>query len=512
MNQTQTEAPQTVRLAAEDNVVVALSDVAEGAAVDSGAVVAKAAVPAGHKIATAEIAEGESVRKYGQVIGFASTAIHPGEHVHVHNVTVRDFARDYAFGADRRAFELLPEAERATFMGIRRADGRVGTRNRIAVIATSNCAATVVNRIAEAFKGDALADFPNVDEVFPVSHGQGCGMNPSPESIVNLERCLIGYARHPNVAGFILVGLGCEDVQPATLARRYGIEDGPLARSFLIQEVGGSIATTKAGIEAIRAMLPIANAAVREPVPVSELVIALQCGGSDGYSGITANPGLGVAADLLVRNGATVILGETTEIYGAEHLLTRRAVSTEVGEKLVAKIHWWEDHFKRFGGEMNNNPSTGNKKGGLTTILEKSLGAVVKGGTSDLTKVFDYAEPVSGPGLIFMDGPGYDNASTTGMVAGGANVVCFTTGRGSVVGWKPAPTIKLASNSTMYRHMEDDMDINCGVVLDGTASLQELGEDIYRTILAVASGEKTKSEEFGFGDSEFAPWRHGAVT
>ena len=505
-------APRIVRLSADDNVVVALADLPVGAEVESGGVVAAAEIPAGHKVATAAIAEGEAIRKYGQIIGFASTAIAPGEHVHVHNVTVKDFARDYAFGVDRRTLEPVPESERSTFLGFRRADGRVGTRNRIAVIATVGCAATVANRIAKAFEGDALKDFPNVEEVFPVAHDQGCGMNPSPESMVNLERCLVGYAHHPNVAGFVLVGLGCEDIQPETLVKRYGIVDGPMSRCFSIQEVGGSVATTEAGIAAIRAMLPEANKATREPVPVSELVIALQCGGSDGYSGITANPGLGAAADLLVRHGATVILGETTEIYGAEHLLTRRAVSPAVGEKLVDKIHWWEDHLARQGGEMNNNPSTGNKKGGLTTILEKSLGAVVKGGTSELRAVFDYAEPVKGPGLVFMDGPGYDSASTTGMVAGGANVVCFTTGRGSVVGWKPAPTIKLASNSTMYRHMEDDMDINCGVVLDGAATVQELGESIFRTIIDVASGGQTKSETFGFGDNEFAPWRHGAVT
>jgi altronate hydrolase len=239
--------------------------------------------------------------------------------------------------------------------------------------------------------------------------------------------------------------------------------------------------------------------------------VALQCGGSDGYSGISANTALGAASDLVVAQGGTVILSESPETYGAEHLLTRRAVSREVGEKLVGVMKWWEDYTAREGAEMNANPSPGNKAGGLTTILEKSLGAMAKAGTTNLVDVVGYAEPVTAKGFVFMDTPGYDPVGATGQVAGGANLMCFTTGRGSVFGCKPAPSLKLATNSTMFRHMEEDMDINCGTVLEGTESVAECGERIFRHMLATASGAPTKSEALGFGDAEFAPWVLGAT-
>jgi len=258
-------------------------------------------------------------------------------------------------------------------------------------------------------------------------------------------------------------------------------------------------------------MLPEANKANRRPVPVSRLIVGLECGGSDAYSGITANPALGAAADLLVKQGGTVVLGETPEIYGAEHLLTRRAADADVARRLLERIRWWEDYTSRHGGQMDNNPSPGNKAGGLTTIFEKSLGAAAKGGTTRLNEVYEYAEPVTAKGLVFMDTPGYDPASVTGMVAGGANIVCFTTGRGSVFGCKPVPSVKLATTTALYRRMEDDMDINCGKALDGRATIDELGERIFQFIIRTASGRRTKSEELGLGGDEFVPWHIGAV-
>jgi len=258
-------------------------------------------------------------------------------------------------------------------------------------------------------------------------------------------------------------------------------------------------------------MLPEANRVKREPVSAEHLTLALQCGGSDAYSGITANPSLGAAVDLLVRHRGTAILSETPEIYGAEHLLTRRAVSREVGEKLIERIRWWEAYTERNGGEMNNNPSPGNKAGGLTTILEKSLGAAAKGGTTKLCGVYRYAEPVTEKGFVFMDSPGYDPCSITGQVASGANIVCFTTGRGSVYGCKPAPSLKLATNTAMYERMDEDMDINCGSVVDAGVTIESVGERIFARLLEVASGSQTKSEQFGFGDDEFVPWQIGAV-
>ncbi len=501
----------TIRLHAADNVVVARTDILPGTEIPGEGVTLRDPIPGGHKLTTVAIPKGEALRKYDQIIGFAAEDLAPGRHAHVDTVALHDFERDPAPGTEARPTDYVPEAERAQFMGYRRANGAVGTRNYLGVLSTVNCSATVARYIAEAIGADELAAYPNVDGVVPLVHATGCGMASDGEGYANLQRALWGHARHPNFAGILMVGLGCEVNQIDFLLEAYGIARGPGFQTFNIQGAGGTRRSVEKGAEILRAMLPAANQATREPVAVSELTLAVQCGGSDAYSGITANPGLGAAADLLVRHGGTVILSETPEIYGAEHLLTRRAVSTEVADKLIARIRWWEDYAARHGGEMNNNPTPGNKAGGLTTILEKSLGAIVKGGTTNLCGVYRYAEPVEVKGLVVMDGPGYDPCALTGQVASGSNIICFTTGRGSVYGCKPVPSLKLATNSAMYARMDEDMDINCGVVLDDGVSVAALGEQIFARLLEVASGDPTKSEALGFGDAEFVPWQIGAV-
>ncbi|MDJ1157489.1 altronate dehydratase family protein [Chelatococcus sp. SYSU_G07232] len=501
--------PRCIRLHPSDNVVVAVDAIEPGGVVEG--VTARVRVPRGHKMATRPIPEGEAILKFGQIIGCASRPIEAGEWVHEHNVVMHDFARDYRFAEDARDEEILPVAERATFRGFRRADGRVGTRNYIGILTSVNCSASVARFMAEAInRSGLLAGYPNIDGVIPLVHGGGCALDVKGEGYEILKRTQWGYATNPNMGGVVMVGLGCEGFQIARWKEAYGIVESDTFRSMTIQETGGTSRTVEAGVGAIRDMLPIVNDVRRETVPASELVLALQCGGSDGYSGITANPALGAAVDILVRHGGTAILSETPEIYGAEHLLTRRAASREIGEKLVSMIHWWEDYTARNKMEMNNNPSPGNKAGGLTTILEKSLGASAKGGTTTLRGVYHYAERVEARGFVYMDTPGYDPVAATGQVAGGANVLCFTTGRGSAYGCKPTPSIKLATNSEIYRRMIDDMDINCGDVLDGV-SIADKGREIFEKVLAVASGEHTKSEELGYGDAEFVPWVVGAT-
>jgi altronate hydrolase len=500
-----------IRLNENDNVVVSRAELLPGAGIEGGNVTARSAIPAGHKVATAPIAQGEPVRKYNQIIGFASQAIEPGQHVHSHNMAIGDFERDYAFGVDMRPTLFIPEAERATFQGYMRENGKAGTRNYLGVITSVNCSATVARYIADAFKGDALKDYPNVDGVVAIVHGTGCGMADTGEGFGNLQRTLWGYAQHVNFAGVMMLGLGCEVAQIDFMMEAQGLKHSPRLQSMTIQDTGGTRKTVERGIAQLKEMLPAANAMQRTIVPASHLTLCLQCGGSDGYSGITANPALGAAADLLVRHGGTAILSETPEIYGAEHLLTRRAETRAIGEKLIERIRWWEGYCERNGGSMDNNPSPGNKKGGLTTILEKSLGAAAKGGTTNLRGVYKYAEPVDTKGFVFMDTPGYDPCSATGQIAGGGNIICFTTGRGSVFGAKPVPSIKLATNSAMYRRMEEDMDINCGAVLDEGVSVPEMGQRIFDKIIDVASGNPSKSEELGFGDAEFVPWQIGAT-
>ncbi|HRJ69564.1 MAG TPA: altronate dehydratase family protein [Beijerinckiaceae bacterium] len=501
--------PRVLKLHDTDSVLVAVDAIEPGVAAQG--ITAKERIPRGHKMARVALAEREPVRKFGQIIGFAARAITPGEWIHEHNCTFAAFDRDYAFCADARDDGLLPEAQRATFEGFRRANGRVGTRNYIGILTSVNCSATVAKFMAEEInRSGILADYPNVDGVIPLVHGGGCALDIKGEGYEVLKRTQWGYAANPNMAGVVMVGLGCEGFQIARWKEAYGMSESDTFRTMTIQEVGGTKKTVAAGVEAIKAMLPIANRAVRSTQPASELMLALQCGGSDGYSGITANPALGVAADLLVKHGGTAILSETPEIYGAEHLLTRRAATREIGEKLVAIIRWWEDYTARNKMDMNNNPSPGNKAGGLTTILEKSLGAAAKGGNSTLSGVYHYAEPVTAKGFVYMDTPGYDPVGVTGQVAGGANVLCFTTGRGSAFGCKPTPSIKLATNSMIYEKMIDDMDINCGDVLDGV-TLEDKGREIFEVILRVASGERSKSEQLGYGDAEFVPWTIGAT-
>ncbi len=501
----------SIRLAPEDNVVVARVDVLSGTEIPGEGVTALDVVPAGHKIATRPIAVGEPVRKYDQIIGFASEPVEAGAHVHVHNCAMGDFERDYAIGRDMKPVDFVPEGNRASFRGYLRANGSVGTRNYIGVLTSVNCSATAARFIAEAVEDRILADYSHVDGVVALTHSTGCGMAGAGDGYENLQRVLWGHARHPNFAGIVLVGLGCEVNQIDFLLEAYGLERGPFLQTMNIQETGGLRRTVERGRDLIRDMLPEADRARRRPVAASELTVALQCGGSDGYSGITANPALGAAVDMLVRHGGTGVLAETPEIYGAEHLLTRRAVDERTGRKLIERIRWWEDYTERNGGEMNNNPSPGNKAGGLTTILEKSLGAAAKGGTTNLAGVYRYGEPIDRKGFVFMDSPGYDPCSITGQVASGANLVCFTTGRGSVYGNKPVPSIKLATNTEMYRRLEEDMDINCGTITDGAASVAEVGSEIFDKFLAVASGEATKSEAQGLGTAEFIPWQVGAV-
>jgi altronate hydrolase len=467
-------------------------------------------VPRGHKVAVRALPAGAAVRKYGQIIGFATRDVAAGEHVHTHNLEFRTFEREYAFGVDARPTELLATGEKVTFDGIVRPDGSVGTRNYLGVLTTVNCAATTARHLAARF--DTLDEYPNVDGVVALTHTLGCGMaGEGSEEYAVLRRTLTGYARHPNFAGFLIIGLGCEVNEVASLVAGWDVPAGKPVVPMTIQDFGGTRRTVAEGVARIREMLPAADAVTREPVPADRLVLAMECGGSDGYSGITANPALGAAADLLIRHGGTAVFGETPEIYGAEHLLARRAASPEVGRRLVERIRWWEGYTARHGGSMDNNPSPGNKAGGLTTILEKSLGAAAKGGTTNLVDVVEYAQPVTGPGLVFMDTPGYDPVNATGLVAGGAHVLCFTTGRGSVFGCKPVPSLKLATNTPLYRRMTDDMDINCGLVADGECDVAEMGRRIFELVLATASGRRSRSEELGFGDEEFVPWQLGAV-
>jgi altronate hydrolase len=508
-----TPASLVIRLHPNDDVVIARQQLVGGTVLVGENVKVAGLVPPGHKVATRAMRAGEPVRRYNQIIGFASRDIAPGEHVHLNNLEMKTFDRDYAFGADAKPTEyaLTP----ASFMGIARRDGpnagKVATRNYLGILSTVNCSATVARAIAAEFDAGVLRAFPNVDGVVALTHGTGCGMDSHGEGLKVLRRTLAGYARHPNFAGVLVVGLGCEANQISSLLGAENLAEGPLLRTFNIQDSGGTRKTVERGVAMIEEMLPHANDVQREPVPASNLIVGLQCGGSDGYSGITANPALGAAVDLLVRHGGTAILSETPEIYGAEHLLTRRAVSREVGEKLVARLRWWEDYTSRNHGEMNNNPSPGNKAGGLTTILEKSLGAVAKGGTTNLVDVYEYAEPVAARGFVYMDTPGYDPVSATGQVAGGANMIVFTTGRGSAYGCAPSPSLKLSTNTSLWVRQEEDIDLNCGDIADGGATIDGTGAQLFALMLETASGTKSKSERHGYGQSEFVPWQLGAV-
>jgi altronate hydrolase len=499
-------ADLTIRLNPADDIVIARVELPAGTSlVKEGGVSVATRVPPGHKVAVRAVKSGQPVRRYNQIIGFATRDIAPGEHVHVHNLAMGDFQRDYAYCELATPTQHVPNP--ATFQGIVRPDGRVATRNYIGILTSVNCSATVARHIARHFE-NRLGDYPNVDGVVALTHKTGCGMASEGEPTDILRRTIAGYARHPNFFSSQLVGLGCEANQVNVLISSQKLKN---QYAFTIQDKGGTRKAVENGIARVKEILPEANKVRRVPVPASHLILGLQCGGSDGYSGISANPALGAAVDLLVRHGGSAILSETPEVYGAEHLLTRRAVSREVGEKLIERIKWWEEYTRRNGNEMNNNPSPGNKAGGLTTILEKSLGAVAKGGTTNLVQVLEYAEPVSAKGFVYMDTPGYDPVSATGQVAGGANMICFTTGRGSAYGCKPAPSLKLATNTALWEHQEEDMDINCGTIIDGKESVAEVGQRFFDLILETASGRKTKSELFGYGEDEFAPWVLGAT-
>jgi len=492
--------------------VVALKPLAAGQPLNGLRLTALTDISAGHKLAIHPIAPGEPIRKFNQIIGFASQPIAVGELVHTHNLVTQDFQREYAIGSESHSVDLLDPP--ATFQGIIRPNGRVATRNYVGIITTVNCSATVARRIAAHFTPEILSAYPNVDGVVAITHGTGCGMAEHGEPADLLRRVFVGYATHPNFAAVFLLGLGCETNQIEPLITLSGgdrtLRAGTI-RTSTIQEDGGTAISIKKGIATVYEMLEQANKVCRTEVPASALVLGLQCGGSDAYSGISANPALGAAVDILVRNGGTAILSETPEIYGAEHLLTRRSSTPEVAQRLIDRIRWWEEYTARHRGSIDNNPQPGNKTGGLTTILEKSLGAVSKAGTTNLNGVYLYAEPVNTPGLVFMDSPGFDPVSATGQVASGANVICFTTGRGSVFGCKPTPSLKLASNTTLYNRMSDDMDINCGTIIDGEETVEQAGARIFDELLAMASGKLTRSEIHGFGEEEFQPWLQGAT-
>ena len=504
----------TIRLHAADDVVIARHQLISGARIAEEGVTVSGLIPAGHKMAVRAIAADQPVRRYNQIIGVATRNIAPGQHVHTHNLAMAEFARDYAYAVD--AHPTVPAGQPATFEGIVRADGRVATRNFIGILTSVNCSATVARAIADHFRRDihpqALAAYPNVDGVVALTHGGGCGIDSMGPAIQLLRRTLAGYAVHPNFHSVLMIGLGCEANQISGVMAAHDLDEGERIRVFTIQDTGGTTKTVAKGIELIEEMLPAANQVRRSTVPASHLVVGLQCGGSDGYSGITANPALGAAVDRLARHGGAAILSETPEIYGAEHLLTRRAINRGIGEKLVRRIEWWKDYCARNGAALDNNPSAGNKAGGLTTVLEKSLGGVTKGGTTNLVEVYEYAEPVTARGLVFMDTPGFDPISATGQVAGGANLICFTTGRGSAYGCQPSPSLKLATNTELWTRQQDDMDINCGEILEGTSTIDAMGERIFRMMLDCASGKPSRSELHGYGQNEFVPWTVGVVT
>ncbi len=499
-----------VRLHADDNVVIARNEVAAGVTVADGVVTNEVITP-GYKIATEQIRKGDAIRKYNVTIGYADSDIAPGTMLRNHNVVFHEGEKDYAFSQAFKPTDMLPENERATFEGYVRDDGRVGTRNFIAIVATVNCSATVVHAIADYFTEERLADYPNVDGVAAFSHHLGCGMPQTGEPMQLLHRTLGGYITHPNVAATLVMGLGCERCQIGGLLGAQGLKEGPRLRTMVMQDSGGTRASIAAGIEAVMEMLPDANNNTRETVSASHIMVGLQCGGSDSFSSLTANPALGRAVDILSRHGGTGILSETPELYGVEHTLTNRAATPEIGQKLVDRLKWWKEYCKGQDVQINGKVSPGNQKGGLANITEKSLGSSMKGGTGPLMEFYEYAHRVTQSGMVIMDSPGYDPVSATGQIAGGANMIAFTTGRGSCFGAKPAPSLKLASNTYMYTRMTEDMDINCGEIVDGTSTIDEMGERIFQLFLDTASGKKTCSEALDLGRHEFVPWQIGVV-
>lgn len=506
------ERSPVIRLDAADNVAVARVEIAKGTYVASEDVTTLHDVPMGHKIATVALRKGDPVLKYNTVIGYAGEDVAPGAWMHTHNVLMDEVQKDYAFGRDYKPTEYLPPEQRATFLGIQRPDGSVATRNYIGVFITVNCSATVARKIANYFDEERLEDYPNVDGVVPFVHEQGCGMEMTGEPMNLLRRTLAGYIRHPNMAGALVVALGCERNNLAQFFQEQSLASGKMLKAITMQEAGGTKAAIDMGKAAIREMLTEADKVQREPCSAEHISIGLQCGGSDGFSGLSANPALGKAMDILVKNGGTAILSETPELYGVEHTLTSRAQTPDVGKTFVDRINWWLEYNEGRDTQINGRVSPGNNAGGIANIIEKALGGAKKGGSSGVMGVYEYAQPVTEKGLVIMDTPGFDPVSATGQIAGGANLVCFTTGRGSCFGSYPSPTIKLASNTPMYERMIGDMDINCGPVIDGEKTLDQMGEEIFAEILAVASGKHSKSEALGVGEDEFAPWPIGVLS
>tara|TARA_Y100000389_G_scaffold68797_1_gene65319 strand:- start:2202 stop:3743 length:1542 start_codon:yes stop_codon:yes gene_type:complete len=464
-------------------------------------------IPFGHKVCLKSINKGDPIIKYDQIIGFASKDIQAGEHVHSHNLEFRDFKRDFNV-TDKK--NIIEEKADTFFNGILRDNGDVATRNYIGIVSTVNCSATVTKMIVEKIKySNILKDYPNIDGIVPITHSTGCGMNTVSEGMQIFQRTIDGFKNHPNFSHVFVIGLGCECAQVSLFDE--SLKKHNRIHFLTIQDEGGTKKIVEKVLSQIKDLLNEANDVKRTAQPVNHLTLALQCGGSDGYSGITANPALGIAADLLVKKGGSSILSETPEIYGAEHLLINRANSQETADKLLKRIEWWKHYTSINDSNMDNNPAPGNKRGGLTTILEKSLGAVAKGGNSILQDVLNYAEPLKHKGFNFMDSPGYDPVSVTGQVASGANVICFTTGRGSCFGCKPVPSLKLSTNTTMYEKMSEDMDINCGTIADGKEKIEDVGQKIFELVVNTASGNKSKSEINGYGDEEFNPWQVGVV-
>ena len=457
----------------------------------------------GHKLARTDLAVGDRIVKLGEMIGVATQPIAVGEHVHSHNVAPDRLP----VSADDAATNLVtaPGSEARMFEGYVRSDGRIGTRNQVLVLTTVNCSASVAKLIARRARDLGLAD--GIDGISALTHQGGCGIGVDSASLANLRRTIAGYATHPNVGGALILGLGCEVNQVAGLLDEYGLVPGDRLRVMTIQEEGGSVATLDAGLAALTDLAEVARADRRTTAPASAIALGLQCGGSDGYSAITANPALGRASDLLVGQGGTAVLAETPEMHGAEHLLVRRATNRDVAQQLLERLAWWRQY-----SEPEDNPTPGNKAGGLTTIAEKSLGAVAKGGTSPLVDVLRYAEPIRRNGFIVMDSPGYDPCSVTGEIGSGCNLICFTTGRGSVSGFAPAPGLKIATNTSVYERMIGDMDLNAGTIATGDESVDQVGDRLFELILQTASGRLTKSEALGFGEEEFVPWQTGVVT
>ncbi|ACU95786.1 UxaA family hydrolase [Saccharomonospora viridis] len=502
-----------VLLAPDDDVAVALRGCDEGTSLavpGREPVVARHSVPSGHKVALRRIAAGEFVRKYGHVIGVATRTVSVGEHVHLHNLAMPDGVSALASESTVTEVPQAPIDLRRTFDGIVRPDGAVATRNYVGVLTTVNCSATVARRIVRRTE-DEVAELDGVDGVVALTHGTGCGMATEGDGWRLLRRTLSGYARHPNIGALVVVGLGCEVNAVSSLMSELGVADHVPVESYTIQEAGGTVDAISRGEKLVRDLAARLVGTRRTPVGVEHLVLGLQCGGSDAWSGLTANPALGVASDLLVAAGGTSVLGETPEIYGAERLLAQRAVRPEVAVALLERIAWWERYTRDNGTTLDQNPSPGNKAGGITTILEKSLGAVAKAGRSPLRAVCGYAEPVPTPGLVFMDTPGYDPVSVTGMIAGGANLICFTTGRGSVFGSRPVPTVKLATNADTASRMAGDMDVDCSPIVEHGVDVAEMGRRVYDHLLDVASGRKSLSERLGLGGEEMVPWQLGAV-